>query len=327
MGVSGAVRTASKVGEKKEEGRRGRQRASDGKGERQSWTCRAVKESVSLSSEKVAVDVRQSPPFAGSLDKTLQRCSHSIGRPSITLAETSSRRPCDAKRDDVCTLFLFLSLFFFFFFVVFFATACSYLNSHVSFASFPPPCFALLFSTAAVVRQLSFLFSSGRCLALIWINLINHTVCLDCTPIRLLLMPWSAVIESARMCVGFTLFLISVLSYCACCTPHCSSVKHVPANQAVHNLATVTKTSVRNCTAFAPLWQLPPSQPVCHHSLANICGSLLLLSLSLFLLFHPLVNDTIPEHRFRFILINSYISFYSNAFCAFHFANELTVNA
>lgn len=36
VGVSGAVRTASKVGEKKEEGRRGRQRASDGKGERQS---------------------------------------------------------------------------------------------------------------------------------------------------------------------------------------------------------------------------------------------------------------------------------------------------
>ena len=154
MGVSGAVRTASKVGEKKEEGRRGRQRASDGKGERQSWTCRAVKESVSLSSEKVAVDVRQSPPFAGSLDKTLQRCSHSIGRPSITLAETSSRRPCDAKRDDVCTLFLFLSLFLFLLFrcVLRHSLLLSQLTCLVCFLSPPPalPCsFRLLLLSAS----------------------------------------------------------------------------------------------------------------------------------------------------------------------------------
>lgn len=104
-------------------------------------------------------------------------------------------------------------------------------------------------------------------LVLIWINLINHTVCLDCTPIRLLLlmlMSPSAVIESTSGCVGFSLSLLH-LSLWLNFKCRMAVAKHVPANQVVHNLATVTKINVQNCIVLLRrLWQLPPlPQPSC----------------------------------------------------------------
>lgn len=128
---------------------------------------------------------------------------------------------------------------------------------------------------------------SSRCLVLIWINLINHTVCLDCTPIRLLLMPVCCNWINAWMCgfpssICLSLFAVHVAHRMAVVLSMCRPIRpfiiwRLWQKQACESA--LLCASMTTATAAKPA-RLPP------HSLANICGSLLLLSFCIFL-FHP----------------------------------------